>query len=305
MSTEVATRDTDSWATMLPAVGDLAGKISATSFVPKSLRGKAPEVAACILAGREIGIGPMESLQKIHVVDGRPTMSAELMRSLVLRAGHEIRFPTLTDDTVVCEGRRQGSDNWTAVKWTLKDAARVGLATKQVWKQYPRQMLSARATAELCRLLFPDALGGITLTAEEVADEAPATEAATVTVTRAVKPKPEPEAAPEPELEPASEVDTETGEIIDAEIVAEEPPAEPEPAQADTITDAQMKKMRALLTSVGMKDRGQILQYVRGVVGHEIESSKALTKAEASAVIEALSDLEDMTRNPEPPLDAE
>jgi hypothetical protein len=305
MSTELATRDTDSWATMLPAVGDLAGKISATSFVPKSLRGKAPEVAACILAGREIGIGPMESLQKIHVVDGRPTMSAELMRSLVLRAGHEIRFPTLTDDTVVCEGRRQGSDNWTAVKWTLKDAARVGLATKQVWKQYPRQMLSARATAELCRLLFPDALGGITLTAEEVADEVPATEAATVTVARAAKPKPEPEAAPEPELEPASEVDTETGEIIDAEIVAEEPPAEPEPAQADTITDAQMKKMRALLTSVGMKDRGQVLQYVRGVVGHEIESSKALTKAEASAVIEALSDLEDMTRNPEPPLDAE
>jgi hypothetical protein len=306
MSTELATRDTDSWATMLPAVGDLAGKISATSFVPKSLRGKAPEVAACILAGREIGIGPMESLQKIHVVDGRPTMSAELMRSLVLRAGHEIRFPALTDDTVVCEGRRQGSENWTQVKWTMKDAQRVGLATKQVWKQYPRQMLSARATAELCRLLFPDALGGITLTAEEVADEAPATEAATVTVTRAAKPKPEPaavEAVPEPEPEP--EVDTETGEIIDAEIVAEEPPAEPEPERVDTITDAQMRKMRALLTSVGMKDRGQILQYVRGVVGHEIESSKALTKAEASAVIEALSDLESMTRNPEPPLDTE
>lgn len=304
MSTELATRDTDSWAGMLPAVGDLANKIAGTSFVPKALRGKPAETAACILSGREIGIGPMESLQKIHVVDGRPTMSAELMRSLVLRAGHELRFPTLTDDTVICEGRRQGSDNWTAVKWTMKDAARVGLATKQAWKQYPRQMLSARATAELCRLLFPDALGGITLTAEEVADEAPATEAATVTVTRASKPKPEPvavEAAPEPEPEP--EVDTETGEIIDAEIVADEPPVEPEPEPADTITDAQMRKMRALLTSVGMKDRAQILQYVRGVVGHEIESSKALTKAEAGAVIDALTDLDAMTHNPEPPLD--
>lgn len=307
MSNEVAVRDVDSWAPMLPAVGDLAGKISGTSFVPKGLRGKPAETAACILAGREIGIGPMESLQKIHVVDGRPTMSAELMRSLVLRAGHEIRFPTLTDDTVVAEGRRAGSESWTTIKWTMKDAQRVGLAGKAVWKQYPRQMLAARATAELCRLLFPDALGGITLTAEEVADEA-APVAATVTITREAKPAPvviertaqddADEAAMQAAEAAEPVVDTETGEIVDAEVVED---AEP----VATITDAQMRKMRVLLTNVGMKDRDGILSYVRGVVGHDVESSKALTKDEASRVIEALTDLEALAQAPEPEFEEE
>ena len=308
MTNEVAVRDVDSWAPMLPAVGDLAGKISGTSFVPKSLRGKPAETAACILAGREIGIGPMESLQKIHVVDGRPTMSAELMRSLVLRAGHEIRYGTLTDDTVVCEGRRAGSDSWTSVKWTMKDAARVGLAGKDVWKKYPRQMLTARATAELCRLLFPDALGGITLTAEEVADESPDHRPATVVLSREVKPAKYQNATggnyhTDPAPEPA--VDLETGEIVEAELVEE---ADPEEAAENIpapphITDAQMRKMRVLLGNLGMKDRDAILQYVRGVVGHDVESSKALTKDEASTVIEALTDLEALTTAPEPALD--
>jgi hypothetical protein len=304
MTNEVAVRDVDSWAPMLPAVGDLASKISSTSFVPKSLRGKPAETAACILAGREIGIGPMESLQKIHVVDGRPTMSAELMRSLVLRAGHEIRFATLTDDTVIAEGRRAGSETWTSVKWTIKDATRIGLASKQVWKQYPRQMLSARATSELCRLLFPDALGGISYTPEDIDDDQPASKPAAVTIVRESKPaaatvaQPDPiplDVEPEPEPEPeVVDINIETGEIVEAEVVKEETPL---------INDAQMRKMRALLGSVGMKDRTVILDYVRGVVGRQVESSKGLTRDEASTVIDALTELETLTTNPEPPLD--
>jgi hypothetical protein len=298
MSNEVAVRDVDSWAPMLPAVGDLAGKISGTSFVPKSLRGKPAETAACILAGREIGIGPMESLQKIHVVDGRPSLSAELMRSLVLRAGHEIRYPVLTDDKVVAEGRRSGSEDWTTVTWTMKDAQRIGVGGKQTWKQFPRQMLSARATSELCRLLFPDALGGISVTPEELADEQAERPAKPVTITRQQAPAPMAEPEPTPEPEPV--VDTDTGEIVDAEIVEDAPAAE-----VEAITDPQMRKMRVLLGKVGMKDRDQILQYVRGVVGHDVESSKALTKDEASRVIEALTELEAMASAPEPEFEEE
>jgi hypothetical protein len=98
-------------------------------------------------------------------------------------------------------------------------------------------------------------------------------------------------------------VDTETGEIVDAEVVEE---AEPDPEEAaenipapDPITDPQMRKMRVLLGNVGMKDRDVILQYVRGVVGREVESSKGLTKDEASTVIEALTELEALSA-PEP-----
>jgi hypothetical protein len=126
---------------MLPAVGDLAGKISTTNFVPKGLRGKPAEIAACILTGREVGIGPMESLSKIHVIDGRPAMSSELMRSLVMRDGHEITYAVLTEDKVTAKGRRAGSQEWTEVTWTMKDAQRIGVAGRDTWKKYPRQML--------------------------------------------------------------------------------------------------------------------------------------------------------------------
>ena len=89
--TDLVRRDqTDSWVDVLGAVGDLAGKISSTEFVPKSLRGRAPAVAAAILAGRERGLPPMVSLASIDVVDGRPTLSAQLLAALVYRAGHRI-----------------------------------------------------------------------------------------------------------------------------------------------------------------------------------------------------------------------
>lgn len=277
MSTELATRDVDGWAPMLPAVGDLAGKIAATNFVPKALRGKPAEVAACILTGRELGIGPMESLQKVFVVDGKPTMSAELMRSLVLRAGHEITYAALTDNKVTVAGRRKGSDKWTEVTWTLEDAKRIGLAGKETWKKHPRQMLAARATSELCRLLFPDALGGVTLTPDEVEENEPSP--ATVTVSRSRKPALEPTPVPEPA---ALEVDTDTGEIIDAELV--EPNTEP-------ISQSQQAKMRVLLQAVGLTDRDAILQYVSSITGREVASSKDLTKDEASQVIDALDEL--------------
>lgn len=289
MNTDIATRDVDGWAPMLPAVGNLAGKIAGTNFVPKSLRGKPDEVAACILTGRELGIGPMESLSKIFVVDGRPTMSAELMRSLVLRAGHEMHYSTLTDAKVTVEGRRAGSDKWTSVTWSMDDAKRVGLTGKDTWKKHPRQMLAARATSELCRLLFPDALGGVSFTPEEIeeTDAAPAT----VTVGRARKTA-APVAEPAVVLTENGPVafDAETGEIkdpgevVDAEIVEDEP-------RADGPTGAQMKMLGALMREVGLTDRDAVLQYVSGVIGRPVLSRNDLTRKETGTVIDALTEL--------------
>lgn len=286
MTNEIATRDVDSWAPMLPAVGDLANKIAGTNFVPKSLRGKPAETAACILAGREIGIGPMESLQKIHVIEGRPSLASELMRSLVLRAGHLIEFTTLTDAKVTIRGKRQGSETWTELTWTVADAQRIGVAGKDVWKKYPRAMLSNRATSELCRLIFPDALGGISYTPEEIEDEA--TEAKTIKIERAdVKPtKVQRAKAPEP-IEPAFD-DVVDAEIVEAEIVVEAAAAEEAKPESPMITTAQTKMLGALMNELHIIDRTQALIYCNSVIGREITSRNELTKTEASAVIESL-----------------
>ena len=296
---EISLRETDSWADVMPAVGELAGKISMTNFVPKGLRGKPAEIAACILTGREVGIGPMQSLSKIHVIDGRPAMSSELMRSLVMSAGHEITYPTLSDEKVIAKGRRAGSQDWTEVTWTMKDAQRIGVASRDTWKKYPRQMLSARATSELCRLLFPDALGGISYTVEELNDDSTTTgtrmavRKSKATTAQAVpepqEPPLEPEKPPQADSEPS---EGESSEIVDAEIVEDdiEDIIVTDSMPVGAITAAQTKMMGAQMRSLKM-DREGALSFCQEQIGRPIESRNDLTKSEATIIIDALAAL--------------
>ena len=174
MTTEIAVReqhDTDSWVQMLPAVGELADAVNRTEFVPATLRGKAPAVAAAILAGREIGLPPMQSLQHIHIIEGRPTLSAQMQRSLALAAGYHLQIIETNTTRCIVEGRRSTADEWTRVTWTLDDAKKAGLLGRANWQKHPRRMLQARATAELCQLIFSDAIAGMAAT-EEIEDDA-------------------------------------------------------------------------------------------------------------------------------------
>lgn len=144
-------------------------RVTNTPFVPKGLQGKPEAVLACILYGAEMGIGPMQSLNSIHVIEGRAAMSPELMRAMVARHGH--RIDLLRNDSEVCEmrGERTDTGSTATVKWTMEDARLAGLAGKNNWKTYPRAMLLARCTSELCRILFPDIIAGLSYTPEEVA----------------------------------------------------------------------------------------------------------------------------------------
>lgn len=140
--------------------------IAPTEFVPKQYRGNPPTLLACVMTGREMGIGPMEALQQINVIDGRPAPSAQLMRRLILAAGHRLTITTNDECCSILGEREDGTKH--EVTWTLADAQRAGLASKAVWKNYPRAMLLARATSELARALFPDCLGPARYTAEEL-----------------------------------------------------------------------------------------------------------------------------------------
>ncbi len=65
----------------------LADVISDTELVPNPLRGRPDAVVAVVLAGHELGLGPMQSLQTIDLIQGRPSLSPEGMRALVLSRG--------------------------------------------------------------------------------------------------------------------------------------------------------------------------------------------------------------------------
>jgi len=68
----------------------VAQKIANTPFVPTAFRGKPESVYAAVLYGEELGLGPMQSLTQIHVIEGKPSLAPEGMRGLVLKAGHRI-----------------------------------------------------------------------------------------------------------------------------------------------------------------------------------------------------------------------
>lgn len=155
---------------LVPKAFELAQHIARTEFVPSALRGKPEAVMAAILTGHEVGIGAMQALSKIHVIDGRPAMAAELMRGLVLRAGHELWIEESTTTKCTVVGVRAGSSRETRITFTMDDAKRAGLDGRKNWRSYPAAMLLARATAALCRAVFPDVLAGISYTTEELED---------------------------------------------------------------------------------------------------------------------------------------
>ena len=103
----------------------------------------------------------MQSLAKIAVIEGKPALAAEAQRALILRAGHDIWIEDASVTKVTVCGRRKDSEQINRFTWTMDDAKRANLAGRPSWRMYPRQMLTARATAELARAVFADAIGGL------------------------------------------------------------------------------------------------------------------------------------------------
>lgn len=165
-----AMTDVDSWVEVVRPLINLAEHVADTSFVPKGLRGNSPATAAAMLYGREVGMGPMMALQNVQVIEGSPSLKAEHLRAMVLAAGHELSYPVFTPGRVVARGRRRGQSAYTDVEWNLDMAKAAGLGGKDNWRKYPRAMLAARATGELCRLMFPDVTHGL-YAVEELQDD--------------------------------------------------------------------------------------------------------------------------------------
>ncbi len=237
---DLVKRDTDGWTHVLPAVGDLAAKISQTEFVPDTMRGKPAVVAAAILYGRELGLAPMTSLRSVALIKGRPALSSEAMRAMVLAAGHTIAFEEMTAARCVIIGRRRGSEDSTRVVFTMDDAKKMGVGGNAQYAKMPRQMLAARATAELCRLIFADVIGGLVADVEVDDDSEPL---ATVTPMTTARRKNPPKADPNPEPPAAIAEPSEPDEpvldddIVEAEVVDDNP--EPEHV-LDDVTQAAL-----------------------------------------------------------------
>ena len=156
----------DDWIRVADQVVRLAEVISRTPFVPEGLRGNAPATAAAILTGRELNIPPMTALANIHVIHGRPGLSALVMRALVLSQGHEWQDVEVTNTRVVVRGRRKGEVDWTTASFSTADAQTAKIALGG----FPQDKLYARASARLARRHFADVIAGMPYSIEELED---------------------------------------------------------------------------------------------------------------------------------------
>lgn len=166
-----------SGAIVLNGLGDVfqlaRALANARGFVPRAYLGDENAIAAAILTGIELGIGPMEALRVIHMVDGKPTLAADYMLARAIRAGVRIEWEQCDDRAAVLRLDRFGTRHTHA--FTIEEAQRAGLVGKDNWKKYPAAMLRARCIAAALRAFSPDVLGAGVYLAEELesTDDAP------------------------------------------------------------------------------------------------------------------------------------
>jgi hypothetical protein len=161
-------------ATLTEAI-QFSDMLSSSSMVPKAYQGKPQDILVCVQWGYEMGLAPMQALQNIAVINGKPSVYGDAMMALVQASpvceDVEEYFENegTPNPVAVCIAKRKNRKPVVA-KFSVEDAKRAGLWGKQgPWSAYPKRMMQMRARGFALRDAFPDVLKGL-ISAEEAAD---------------------------------------------------------------------------------------------------------------------------------------
>lgn len=228
---------------------------------------QAEQAFAKILLGRDLGLSPTQAMIGIHIVEGKPEMSANLQAQRVREyrgaEGQRYDYKVVEHTDKVCKlafRRKEADGDWEDLgveTFTIEDAARAGLAGKQVWKAYTRNMLFARCLSNGVAFHCPEVMGGHRVYHEgEIETTAPA-------AAGAVGAQPATEVAP----------------------VAESAAAEAEPVDADVLlSDDERVELVQACAARGFEDMTMLLTSVGA------ESTDDLTAAQRDRILEKLLD---------------
>ena len=146
-----------------------------SSMVPRAYQGKPQDILVCVQWGMEMGLAPMQALQNIAVINGKPSVYGDALMALVQASPvcedieEFFEHEGTPNPVAVCVAKRKGRKPVTA-KFSVEDAKRAGLWAKQgPWTAYPKRMMQMRARGFALRDAFPDVLKGM-ITAEEAQD---------------------------------------------------------------------------------------------------------------------------------------
>ena len=169
--TELAIRDNGALAT-LPQKIEYARFLAKSGLLPASFREHPENVLYAYEYGEMLGLPPIAAITGIHVIEGKPSISAGLISALVRRAGHRIRVQatgTGADARARCQIVRADDPGFTySATWDMERAKQAGLLGKTNWVRYPEAMLKARAVSECARDACQEVLLGIRYTPDEL-----------------------------------------------------------------------------------------------------------------------------------------
>ena len=253
----------------------VARLLAASNYFEKGGDVAVAQIATKVLAGREMGFAPFASVNGIHIIQGKPTVSANLMAAAVKRSArydYRVREMSATLCRLEFFERVGGKlESLGLSEFTAADAQKAGT---QNLAKFARNMLFARAMSNGVRWYCPDVFDGAAVyTPEEMGAQVDGEGEIIESTSRTV--------------------DTSTGEIIEA------PKPEPQPEPPSLTNTPAFKRMHALGREVLGEDwrNGTGRDLLKATTGKE--STKTLTADEISAVIAAL---EAMRPEPEPML---
>lgn len=195
---------------------DYIARLAPSTILPVAYRGNAANAFVAAETGAALGLEPLQALASIAVINGRATLSSDLMAAVIRRAGHTLRIVENSPESVTATLIRADDKTFKfEVTWDKDKATKAGLwGQRGPWSQYPTQMLRARAITEVARQGASEALMGMIYSPEDFG--------ATI---------------------------TDTGEVIEAEIVAEAPaPAPVKPAAKPAAAPAQLTPLDKPIT---------------------------------------------------------
>lgn len=158
------------------------GKMMRRSGFFKDVQSEAA-AAVKILMGRALGFDMISSMTGLHIVEGRPTLGANLMAHAVKRSGkYTYRVIEHDDEHCLVEfSEKVPETGWQVIgtsEFTMRDAERAGLVKPNSnWVKWPRNMTFARALSNGVRWHCPDVFDGTAVyTPEELRPEMEITE---------------------------------------------------------------------------------------------------------------------------------
>lgn len=171
----------------------LGNVLAASGFFQDSREGA--QAAVKVMAGQELGFGPIASMTGIYIVKGRVTLSANLMAAAIKRhPAYTFRVKEHTAEVCTIDFLEDGEVIGTS-SFSMDDAKAAGLASSETYKKFPKNMLYARALSNGAKWYCPDVFGGAIYTPDELGEEIDP-ESGEILNPTAPTPNPQPEAEP-------------------------------------------------------------------------------------------------------------